>query len=643
MGVLRIYQRGRNGDGTRSDDLTDITMICGGIQLEGAVEAASRKLTFDVLRRKVDYYLSGVANIQRGDAIILDDGSEDYVFYGIVWRIEESDDGSMKTVTCWDNMKFLMTSDVITNIWTNVTPGEVTETVCKELGVTCGDLPECDLKISVNGRDKSGYEAIMIAWTEAHKQNSKVYYPRMVGYRFTVIEKGTTLEGHALKHYSRDLAGSIVRVSLAEDSETAVTSLWSRNGAGTAMHVETDDELSKLIGYIVGMNETGQSTDQRAFKEINDGEKTATVEAIGDWAMQTGWSVPIESEILTEELLYIESDVHNYENGIHTMELELSYENRMDEHENDPIETADGTVSGNTTEEKIWNFLRAQGFSAAAAAGIMGNMYAESGCQPDITEVNGYGGYGLCQWTFGRKTDLMNWCANNGYDYKSLEGQLNFMMYEYELPYYSQFLGESFKNLTDVYTATDQWLTYFEGCTVRSTIVHWDRRLAAAQDYYNRWHMYTTIPAASGVIGAEGDGLYTGHMGWPFAGGAGTVTQLFYYGGHRGWDISTRAGSGAGSAVLAVEGGVVVGAGWQLDDWSYGNAVTIQHTTGLCTRYAHLSSINVSAGMRVSKGQQIGVEGNTGNSYGTHLHIEVLASLPWGQLYDPQYYLDRNG
>ena len=99
--------------------------------------------------------------------------------------------------------------------------------------------------------------------------------------------------------------------------------------------------------------------------------------------------------------------------------------------------------------------------------------------------------------------------------------------------------------------------------------------------------MYEQIPAASGVIGAEGDGLYTGSVGWPFAGGAGTVTQQFVYGGHRGWDISTRGGGGAGSPVLAVEGGVVVGAGWQLDDWSYGNAVTIQHTSGLCTRYAH--------------------------------------------------------
>ena len=168
-------------------------------------------------------------------------------------------------------------------------------------------------------------------------------------------------------------------------------------------------------------------------------------------------------------------------------------------------------------------------------------------------------------------------------------------------------------------------------------------RISAANDYYNRWHMYEQIPAASGVIGAEGDGLYTGSVGWPFAGGAGTVTQQFVYGGHRGWDISTRGGGGAGSPVLAVEGGVVVGAGWQLDDWSYGNAVTIQHTSGLCTRYAHLSSINVSAGIRVSKGQQIGVEGNTGNSYGTHLHIEFLSALPWGTLYDPANYLNRYG
>ena len=472
---LRVYLRGRNEDGTRSNTMDEITPICSGIDLEGAVTAASRKLSLSVVRKNADYYLSKIADIKRGDAIALDDGSEDYVFYGLVWETKDDDSQVLKEIVCYDNMKFLMTSEAITNVWNNVTPNEVTETICKELGVTCGDLPECEDKVSVNAREKTGYEAMMIAWTEAHKLNGKIYYPRMVGHRLTVIEKGAELgDSHALKHYSRDLPGSIIKTTLDESSESAVTSLWSRNGAGTASHIKTDDELSKLLGYIVGMRDDSQTTDQMDVKQINDGEKVATVEAIGDWAMQTGWSVGIESSVLVEERLYIESDQHHYENGIHTMTLELSYENTMDEHENTPIEEADtGDISGNTVEEYMWNYMRGKmGFSAAAAAGAMGNAWAESNCTPDITEVNGYGGYGLFQWTFSRKTDLQNWCTNNGYNYTTKEGQMAFFEYEWGLQYYSQFLGNSYAQLDDVWTATDRFLTYFEGCTVRTEIVH---------------------------------------------------------------------------------------------------------------------------------------------------------------------------
>lgn len=497
---MRLYKRGRDSDGARSDELTDITMMAGLITLEGEVGQASRKLMFDFLRDDQDYYLSQRATIQRGDAVVLlDDGDstlEDSIFYGIVWEIDEDDSTMQKSVTCYDNMKYLMTSDVITNVWTDVTAVEVTQTVCEELGITCGDLPETDVKINVNARDKKGYQAIMIAWTETRKETEKYYYPRMVGHKFTVIEKGEKLEGKELKYQSQDLPCSLTNVVKKEDSSEAVTSLWERSEDGTATEIETDDELYHLLGYIVGMNEAGQSTDQDDVKEINDGKITVTASAIGDWKVQTGWMIPITSKTITADL-YIEKDTHVLENGIHTMELELSFENSMDEMESAPEQTVD-----------------------------------EEG---NIVDTDG------------------------------------------------------------------------------------------------------------NIIGTEGDGVYTGSVGWPFAGGAGTVTQGFMVGGHRGWDISTTGGGGAGSPVLAVDGGVVIGAGWQLDDWSYGNAVTIQHTSGLCTRYAHLYAISVSAGMKVSKGQQIGIEGNTGNSFGTHLHIEFLSSLPWGSLYNPGNYLNRYG
>lgn len=56
---------------------------------------------------------------------------------------------------------------------------------------------------------------------------------------------------------------------------------------------------------------------------------------------------------------------------------------------------------------------------------------------------------------------------------------------------------------------------------------------------------------------------------------------------------------------------------------SYGNFVKIYHENGYSTLYAHLDSVCVSNGQRVTKGQQIGYMGNTGNSYGAHLHFEV--------------------
>ena len=79
-----------------------------------------------------------------------------------------------------------------------------------------------------------------------------------------------------------------------------------------------------------------------------------------------------------------------------------------------------------------YNFLvGVMGLNQAAACGVMANMNAEStGIVPDQEELSGGGGYGICQWTGSRRTDLVTWCNANGYDYKSLEGQLWFFRYE---------------------------------------------------------------------------------------------------------------------------------------------------------------------------------------------------------------------
>jgi murein DD-endopeptidase MepM/ murein hydrolase activator NlpD len=89
--------------------------------------------------------------------------------------------------------------------------------------------------------------------------------------------------------------------------------------------------------------------------------------------------------------------------------------------------------------------------------------------------------------------------------------------------------------------------------------------------------------------------------------------------------------------VLASAGGTVSRVDNEGAD-SYGRWIEINHGGGYTTRYAHLSAQQVSAGQRVSLGQQIGRAGATGDVSGPHVHYEVRTNgvpedpLPYMQM-----------
>ncbi|MBO5897263.1 MAG: peptidoglycan DD-metalloendopeptidase family protein [Clostridia bacterium] len=105
-------------------------------------------------------------------------------------------------------------------------------------------------------------------------------------------------------------------------------------------------------------------------------------------------------------------------------------------------------------------------------------------------------------------------------------------------------------------------------------------------------------------------------------------------GNHKGIDISGKNASGC--LVVAGASGVVTEAGY--NSGGYGNYVKINHGNGIETLYAHMldNSLAVSAGDIVQKGQVVGQVGNTGYSFGAHLHFEVRIN---GVKVDPAPYL----
>ena len=85
---------------------------------------------------------------------------------------------------------------------------------------------------------------------------------------------------------------------------------------------------------------------------------------------------------------------------------------------------------------------------------------------------------------------------------------------------------------------------------------------------------------------------------------------------HDGLDF----GAPTGTMIYASDGGTVIRSGVYS---GYGNVVDIDHENGRVTRYAHCSKLLVSAGDKVYQGQEIALVGNTGRSFGSHLHFEI--------------------
>lgn len=167
-------------------------------------------------------------------------------------------------------------------------------------------------------------------------------------------------------------------------------------------------------------------------------------------------------------------------------------------------------LKGTTNEEKIWNHLSGKGLNDFAVAGLMGNLYAESGLQPNNLQNSyekslGYtdatytaavdngsytnfikdcAGYGLAQWTYwSRKQNLQEFAKDARKSIGDLEMQLDFLWKE--LQGYSG-LMKTLRNATSVREASNAVLLQYErpanqGATVQNT------RASYGQRYYNKY------------------------------------------------------------------------------------------------------------------------------------------------------------
>lgn len=140
-------------------------------------------------------------------------------------------------------------------------------------------------------------------------------------------------------------------------------------------------------------------------------------------------------------------------------------------------------------------------------------------------------------------------------------------------------------------------------------------------------------PAGAGAAVVSGNGTFThpcpGYRRISSTFGYRTAPLKGASTNHKGVDFAAATGT----PIYAAAGGTVTSARYS---GNAGNMIVINHGNGLQTYYMHCSRIYVSAGTKVTKGQNIGAVGTTGNSTGPHLHFQVMSG---GRAVNPMNYL----
>lgn len=188
-------------------------------------------------------------------------------------------------------------------------------------------------------------------------------------------------------------------------------------------------------------------------------------------------------------------------------------------------------LKGKTNEEKIWNYFKCKGFNDFGTAGMMGNLYAESGLKPNNLQNTGNTKLGmtddeyvaaidngtytkdqfvydkqgafLAQWTYwSRKKALYEFMVSRGVSIGDLEMQLDFIYKELTENYKS--LVTTLKTATSVLEASNAVLLKYERPADQSETVQ-KRRASYGQSYYDKYANKTTTSTSTELKYIEND------------------------------------------------------------------------------------------------------------------------------------------
>lgn len=305
---------------------TDITGFVTSLTLSGDYKSCCRECSFGVIQNQSVKELP-VLNIKLGDLITVMHNNLT-LFSGFVWNKTKDAQGSVIDFLAKDRGIYLNKNQAYYN-FKNILPQDITKKICADYGITVGSVAQVDTPISRIFMGDTLYKIIISSYNLA--KTDKKYMVIFTGHKLNVIEKGT------VRALDLQTGANLINANVSQSIDNMVNTIKVYNGENSLINTYKNDEDIKnfgSLGSIIKASSKDTDYEKLAKDTLKSVDQRIRVQNFGDVGLTTGKYVVVSEPVTgLKGKFYIESDKHNFNNGIYTNELVLNFENLSDESE----------------------------------------------------------------------------------------------------------------------------------------------------------------------------------------------------------------------------------------------------------------------------------------------------------------------
>lgn len=329
----------------RSGDLLDISELVSSVTIQGDYTQGARRLDCSYMASSLDSAVP-VAQIQEYNSIYFYQDNK-VIFMGTIYEISKDSSNNLITFYAYDNGVVTLKNKATYN-FNNVSVTEIINTIIKKYNIPCESFIKSDLKIDKIFFNQSLYDIIMSVYTILAKSTGKKYMLEWTTEgKMRIVEKGKIVldfgfnenENLINSSYTINIDNVVNKVVIVDENYNYVKEV-------------KDDESIKLYNVFKEYIKQGENEDatEEAKSKLKGAEKRCTLSGFGDYTCITGRAVKVKDSYTgLIGLFYIDADTHTWENGVYNIDLELNFQNIMNEVDKSENETEETSNSSNVS------------------------------------------------------------------------------------------------------------------------------------------------------------------------------------------------------------------------------------------------------------------------------------------------------